>query len=201
MQSKTVKIFPLPVVLFEYEELNLHIYEPRYKKLITDCFGTKESFGIPSVIDNKIMPNGAEVEVLNIIKTHSNGEMDIVVKVISRFDILEILFSNDTNKAHSAIISPLYFTDNAEKEFDCRIFDLLQELYQYAEIVAPSNFNPNAEMLNFVHKSGLSFNQEYEMVALQNSNDRQLYWIHELKRIVAAISEVQNMKKAVKLSV
>lgn len=200
MQSRTLKIFPLPIVLFEFETLNLHIFEPRYKTLIADSFRTNETFGIPTVIDKKIMPNGAEVEVLDISKVHTNGELDIVVKVISRFEIIEVLFSSEANTAHSAIVNPIAFTENAEKELDCRIFDLLQELYEYAEVEAPANFNTNTEMLNFVHKSGLSLSQEFEMVALQNSYDRQLFWIQQLKQIVAAISEIQNMKKAVKLN-
>ncbi len=45
-----IPIFPLGIVVFPGEDLNLHVFEPRYKQLITDCFGEKKPFGIPTVL-------------------------------------------------------------------------------------------------------------------------------------------------------
>ena len=33
-----IPIFPLNVVLYPGEILNLHIFEPRYKELVKECF-------------------------------------------------------------------------------------------------------------------------------------------------------------------
>src|SRR6187455_311175 len=46
-----IPIFPLGIVVFPGENLNLHIFEPRYKQLIKECFEQKKPFGIPPVID------------------------------------------------------------------------------------------------------------------------------------------------------
>ncbi len=35
-----IPIFPLNVVLYPGETLNLHIFEPRYKELVKECFGS-----------------------------------------------------------------------------------------------------------------------------------------------------------------
>ncbi len=40
-----IPIFPLALVVYPGEELNLHIFEPRYKQLITECHELKKNFG------------------------------------------------------------------------------------------------------------------------------------------------------------
>ena len=49
-----IPIFPLAIVVYPGEDLNLHIFEPKYKQLINECFEQKKPFGIPVVIDNKM---------------------------------------------------------------------------------------------------------------------------------------------------
>jgi Lon protease-like protein len=39
-------LFPLDVVLFPGTPLPLHIFEPRYKELISECLEQKKKFGI-----------------------------------------------------------------------------------------------------------------------------------------------------------
>ena len=39
-----IPIFPLAIVVFPGEKLNLHIFEPRYKQLITECHEQKKTF-------------------------------------------------------------------------------------------------------------------------------------------------------------
>jgi Lon protease-like protein len=39
-------LFPLNTVLFPGAVLNLHIFEPRYKQMVSECIENKESFGV-----------------------------------------------------------------------------------------------------------------------------------------------------------
>ena len=59
-------IFPLSIVVFPGEELNLHIFEPRYKQLIQDCYGENKAFGIPTVINNAVADHGTQVRITDI---------------------------------------------------------------------------------------------------------------------------------------
>ena len=43
--TQFLPIFPLPITVFPGEELNLHIFEERYKQLIFDIEKSKKSFG------------------------------------------------------------------------------------------------------------------------------------------------------------
>ena len=61
-----IPIFPLSIVVFPGEELNLHIFEPRYKQLIGDCFSENRAFGIPSIVKEKLMEFGTLVKIIEI---------------------------------------------------------------------------------------------------------------------------------------
>jgi len=49
-----IPIFPLGIVVYPGENLNLHIFESRYKQLIQECYSDAKPFGIPSVINKKV---------------------------------------------------------------------------------------------------------------------------------------------------
>ena len=44
--STRLRMFPLNTVLFPGAALNLHIFEPRYRRLVAECLDTKEAFGV-----------------------------------------------------------------------------------------------------------------------------------------------------------
>ena len=52
--SSILPLFPLNLVVFPEEELNLHIFEPRYKELVNDCMSKEVNFGIPSYVNKKL---------------------------------------------------------------------------------------------------------------------------------------------------
>ena len=77
VMTNFIPIFPLSVVVYPGEELNLHIFEPRYKQLIKECNEQKKPFGIPTVIESKLQDHGTLVHIIELSKVYDNGEMDI----------------------------------------------------------------------------------------------------------------------------
>jgi Lon protease-like protein len=49
MRSRTLPIFPLPLVLFPGALQPLHIFEPRYRQMLSDCRGGDGCFGLSYV--------------------------------------------------------------------------------------------------------------------------------------------------------
>lgn len=156
LTNRTLFIFPLQLVGIEFEEIRLHIFEPRYKRLIKHCYESGETFGIPTVIQSKLTGFGAEVKLVGIEKTHENGEMDIVCKVVGRFELLEVFKAREEGLAATALIKPFGFSDNTDKELHLRVFDLLNEFYHIADAPIPKDFEKAQDMFKFVHKCGLS---------------------------------------------
>jgi Lon protease-like protein len=81
-------IFPLGIVVYPGEALNLHIFEPRYKQLINECFTQKKPFGIPVVLDKQMQEFGTLVEIESIAKQYEGGEMDIHTRGTKVFRML-----------------------------------------------------------------------------------------------------------------
>src|SRR6059058_1873737 len=86
-----IPIFPLGLVVYPGEHLNLHIFEPRYKQLIKECEAEKKPFGIPSIIDNQLQDFGTVVKITEITTVHDNGEMDIKTEGDKVFRVLEVI--------------------------------------------------------------------------------------------------------------
>ena len=75
--TRFMPMFPLQLVVFPGEHLNLHIFEPRYKQLILECEKEKKTFGVPSFIEGKMMEIGTEMRLIAVEKKYENGEMDV----------------------------------------------------------------------------------------------------------------------------
>jgi len=80
--------FPLSVFLFPGEDIPLHIFEPRYKQLITEARMHGISFAIPFVIDRDIQGFGCEVRLKDVVAEKEGGNMVIVIESLSLVEIL-----------------------------------------------------------------------------------------------------------------
>ena len=69
-------LFPLQSIFFPGETVPLHIFEERYKQLIWDCRNEAATFGIPVYIFDSIH-YGVEVQLVEVVNTYDNGEMDV----------------------------------------------------------------------------------------------------------------------------
>ena len=94
MPPDRIALFPLNVVLFPGEPLPLHIFEPRYRRMVRECLDAKEPFGMLLGLPDGIARVGCSAEILEVTKRYDDGRMDILTVGRQRFRILE-LFSED----------------------------------------------------------------------------------------------------------
>ncbi|MGE5325125.1 MAG: LON peptidase substrate-binding domain-containing protein [Actinomycetota bacterium] len=83
-------IFPLEVVLFPGAPLPLHIFEPRYKEMITECLELGKPFGMVRAKENAVAEVGCSAVILNVMKRYEDGRLDIASEGKQRFSILEL---------------------------------------------------------------------------------------------------------------
>ena len=91
-----IPLFPLGLVLLPFEELPLHIFEPRYKKMILNAINHNKPFGIVHKDSNNIYKIGCKAKVSKVLKTFSDGKSNIIVKGISRFEITKTFLEDQT---------------------------------------------------------------------------------------------------------
>ena len=80
-------LLPLQSIFFPGETVPLHIFEDRYKQLIVDCRKEAVTFGIPVYINDNMI-YGTEVQLVEIVNTYDNGEMDVTCVARQVFRIL-----------------------------------------------------------------------------------------------------------------
>ena len=111
-------VFPLPVVLFPSVPLPLHIFEPRYRQMLSDIRVTNNLFGVayfdPSTETNAVPPVGHVGCVAEVTEaqTFADGRSNILALGVVRFRIESYVERGDSYLV--ARIS--YFEDNDEDE-------------------------------------------------------------------------------------
>ncbi|MEI8053948.1 MAG: LON peptidase substrate-binding domain-containing protein [Bacteroidota bacterium] len=196
-----IPIFPLALVVYPGEKLHLHIFEPRYKQLINDCFQSKKPFGIPVVINNKLTEKGTLLEITEISKVYEDGKMDIKTKGIRIFDILELVKDLPEKSYHGAIVNYLDDYNNGSTSIMKKIIEGARLLHKNID-VSKDFGKPDEELRSYdiAHHIGLSIEQEYQILEYENELHRQEYLKRHLTKIMPVVQEMESLKKKIKLN-
>lgn len=197
-----IPVFPLGIVVYPGETVNLHIFEPRYKQLINECYTEGKPFGIPTVIDNKLNEMGTLVRITEMVKVHDNGEMDIRTLGLRVFRVLELIKSVPDKLFNGAIVN---YPDNIEgpgkRELMQKVVSAIRELHKMLKIEKDFH-KPDEELgaYDIAHHVGLSLEQEYELLGLLREEQRQEYIKRHLGKVLPVIAEMETLKEKVKLN-
>jgi Lon protease-like protein len=85
-----IPLFPLDVVLFPGTVLPLHIFEPRYKEMISECQAKNQTFGVVRVLEQGLAEVGCTAEIVTVVKEYPDGRLDLVTEGRKRFELLAI---------------------------------------------------------------------------------------------------------------
>jgi ATP-dependent Lon protease len=111
-------LFPLPVVLFPGVPLPLHIFEPRYRQMLTDIQLSDNMFGLayfdPSVSENEKPPAGHVGCVAEVTETQTfpDGRSTIMTLGVIRYRIESYVERGDPY----LVAQVSYFEDDEEDE-------------------------------------------------------------------------------------
>src|SRR5579875_1304059 len=196
-----IPIFPLGIVVYPGEDLNLHIFEPRYKQLINECHTNKKPFGIPAVINNKLQDYGSLVHIKEITAVQENGEMDIKTQGDKVFRILEVIKEVPDKLYSGAIVNYPHNHEHGSAEMMRRVVNSIKELYKLLHV--KKDFKKEDAELNtydIAHHVGLSLEEEYELLGLMHERQRQEYLKRHLTKVIPMLAEMERLKKKVKLN-
>lgn len=196
-----IPIFPLSIVVYPGEDLNLHIFEPRYKQLITDCNSENKPFGIPAMVKDKLMEYGTLVKIIEIKEVYPDGKMDIRTKAERVFRVLEVLKEVPEKLYSGAIVN---YPDNNERvkpELVRRILAGIRELHRLLKISKQFQ-KPDDEILSYdmAHHVGLNLEEEFELLQLLREDQRLEYLKRHLNKVLPIVNEMETLKERVKLN-
>jgi Lon protease-like protein len=197
-----IPVFPLGIVVYPGELVNLHIFEPRYKQLVNECHKEGKPFGIPTVIDNRLNEMGTLVKITEVVKVYDNGEMDIRTQGMRVFRVLELIKSVPDKLFSGAIVN---YPDNIEgpgkRDLMIKVVNAVRELHRLLNI-SKDFHKPDEELgaYDLAHHAGLSLEQEYELLGLLQEVQRQEYLKRHLGKVLPVIAEMETLKERVKLN-
>ena len=196
-----IPIFPLGIVVFPGEELNLHIFEDRYKQLINECFADGKPFGIPTVINNDVKEYGTLVKVTEVFETYKDGKMDIRTKGFEVFRLLEVVKDIPGKLYSGAIVTYPETHDRGNKDLMLKILTGIRELHKLLNIT--KNFKKADEDLtsyDLAHHTGMNLEEEYEFLQLTREDQRQEYLKRHLGKVLPVVAGMDALKEKVKLN-
>lgn len=101
VNARTLPLFPLPLVLFPGVTIPLHIFEPRYRRLLRDCMDGDRRFGVVHLaegIGEETLGLGGDVGCVAEIDSSDalpDGRSNIVVNGRERFMIRSLVESSE----------------------------------------------------------------------------------------------------------
>jgi len=196
-------LFPLNLVPFEGEPINLHIFEDRYKDLVRDCLAGAAHFGIVPYISEQLCEYGGYMQITEIVKTYSDGRMDIRTLCVSRIRIIKLQNPAPglTYAACQAEVMPADPAAPANPATHDALWVLVKRLYALLQSQLDSS-KRDVTHLSYAlgHKIGLSLDQEYELFLITSEQERQEYLIGHLQQALPSLEEFDRTRARIQLN-
>lgn len=201
-------LFPLTVVLFPGVLLPLHIFEPRYRRLLADVSAGRRRFGILPPGDDGGLPAPGAVGCVALVRGAQalpDGCANIVVSGEQRFRFLEPVESDAPY--HQGLVEPMDDVPDAQVPADREIIRLRALAERYAAALESRNdqslelqFSLDPAALSF-EAAGLvewSFEDRQRVLESRSVRERVTLLLHSLPALVQAAEQRARMHAGAK---
>jgi uncharacterized protein len=175
-------LFPLDLVLLPGIPLPLHVFEPRYKEMISECLNEKKPFGIVRASAEGVADIGCTAEIVEVTKRYDDGRMDILTRGVERFEVLQVHDERSFLEAEFTVIEDE--PGRASSQMIERAMKLHSEIVKLAgaEIGGPEE---DADHLSFLLAGSLPLDLDFKQKLLTT--------LSESKRLQAVISYLETI--------
>lgn len=194
-------LFPLQLVVFIGENLNLHIFEPRYRQLVQEAEDDDQLFGIPAFIDGQVMPIGTRVRLKSIEKRYPDGKMDVRTEGVDLFRIME-LYNPAPDKLYSgATVQEMPVNMQGDPLTAQQILEQVRHLFTLLGIQKTLPTDASVfSTYEIGHHVGFSLEQEYEFLCIPAEIERQQFMIAHLEHFIPMVEEANRLRERVKMN-
>lgn len=193
-------LFPLNLVAFPGEKLNLHIFEPRYRQLIGECLDLKSTFGIPAYVNNSLPGYGTEMHVMELVTQYEDGRMDIRTRGLRVFRLLD--FENPApGKLYAHGDVHFYPKPDKSPPILPQLIDLVEKLYKLFKTELPfQEDSPQPYSYQIAHGVGLPLEGEYELLTLESELERQEFLRDHLEDVLPVVENMERTKERIRMN-
>lgn len=199
--TKFLPIFPLNTVVFPGQALHLHIFEPRYKQLISECWKEKKNFGIPSVNKDNLSEYGAEMEITEVTKVYETGEMDIKTKATGIFRIIDVVREVPDKLYSAAVVYEVKYLPYDTTHLNPTLEDLMKKLH----LILKTGFDlrkkfPQPLSFDLAHYAVLTPEDQYRLLTGISEKGRQWFLIQHLQKVIPELEAAEQVRSKVQLN-
>jgi Lon protease-like protein len=180
-------IFPLPLVLLPIEILPLHIFEPRYREMLSDVSDSNNLFGIHLFEPKESFETQPQVGTVGCVaevrevQAMPDGRSNIVTNGVVRYRILDIV---DSEKPY--LIAEIEFFEDEKEDVDLQL-KLADDVFTLFERIAKAAFKMSGnkgqfpeieradpEPMSFLIAAAFNFDNEkkYRLLEMQSTAKR-----------------------------
>jgi len=199
--KKSIPLFPLKLVPFPGEDLNLHIYEERYRQMIHDCDTQEMIFGVVPIVNETLANIGTTFKLVELVKKYKDGRLDIRTKGFNAFELVDYKPVLEGKLYPGGEVLLLDDDNTTDFSIKLKILKLREELFRILKLDYKLKIGVD-EFLSYdiAHKLGLSLDQEVELLTIRNEKVRLVYLYEHLQGILPSVREIEEMKRKVKLN-
>lgn len=197
-----IGLFPLNIVLFPESIYPLHIFEDRYKKLLSECEEEDKEFGVVYANGNNILTIGCTAKVHKLIKKYDDGKMDLNVIGSRKFKI------NDIDELPDGLlVGDIDYLNDIEEKVDESLLEECLELYNFITNKIPvfRVQRTTKEILKdklasyyFAQKSGLIAKQKQALLEMSSENLRLDFIRKHLEGIKPSVDKAVEVEKIIR---
>lgn len=198
----TLPFFPLSLVSFPFQPLNLHIFEPRYRQLFGELAEAGGEFVQVPVIASRLQAIGTACRLVELAKTYDSGEMDVVCEG-TRVVAIESFREVEDGKLYSAgEVTPLRTTlvssdlPATERLLDrCR--DLLQALGVHRDLPVATDAGVSYSL---GHWLGLKTHEEIALLSMTTEDERQRHLTDLVEERMQTANDTMELRRRAQMN-
>lgn len=196
MQLDRIPLFPLNVVLFPGEQLPLHIFEPRYRRMVRECLEAESPFGMLLALPDGIVRVGCTAEILHVTKRYEDGRMDILTTGRRPFRVVDLFTANPLLEGAVDYLDDEDSTLDPRKEKE--LIDLYEACHTLIFTAVPRNLSESRpELLSFAVASALPLDLlcKQQILELRSEAERQNRLLRYLGEWARHLQKVESPQK------
>ncbi len=199
--SEILPLFPLNVVLFPQSQLHLHIFEERYRALISECITYDTVFGMILIHEQDVRTIGCTAAVKEVVKRYDDGRMDIIVEGRRRFTL-----HNFIEAPHPYFSGRVSWLEDIAEDVDEGLRKHAVQLHNqfvsvvFTGIVQKVDVNDIRKSRSFhlVQKSGMELLQRQVFLAMNSENNRLRFLVQHLESVLPLLASKRSVEELAK---
>jgi hypothetical protein len=193
IQQLTIPMFHLGILLLPGETKTLHIFEDRYKELISDCLLNDAHFGIPFSQNKVIGKYGIEVKLVKVIKTYENGELDVLIEGLRIFTLVEYF---DVLKPKLYGAGLVLFSEVIRETPSLKLQDLIKDyIWTTQNNSLPIDAFDNSTLYSVARLLDLSNKEKLELVSFTSNFEKENYLMQKIRLFTFILNAEANLKE------